>query len=104
VNETIVITILLMGFITYLTRFPMLLISSRITLPGWLKRGLMMVPIGVFTSLTVPALFFHTQEGRWSEEYLLAGIVSLAVGLWKRQIVYSLLVGILFIVLYRNLF
>ncbi|WP_235827985.1 AzlD domain-containing protein [Brevibacillus migulae] len=103
-NESILITIVLMGLITYLTRFPLLVISSRIALPAWLKRGLMMVPIGVFTSLTVPALFFHTQDGRWSEEYLVAGIVSLAVGLWKRQIVYSLLVGILWIVLYRNLF
>lgn len=95
------LTIALMALITYLTRFPMLLISSRIALPDWLKCGLMMVPIGVFSSLTVPALFFHTRAGSWSEEYLIAGLVALAVGLWKWQIVYSLVVGVVFIVLYR---
>lgn len=62
-----------------------------------------MVPIGVFTSLTVPALVFHTRAGSWSEEYLVAGVISLGVGLWKRQIVYSLLAGVIFIVLYRYL-
>jgi branched-subunit amino acid transport protein len=44
-------------------------------------RGLKFVPIGVFTSLTIPQLIFHTKQGEWNPEYLIAGIVALAIGL-----------------------
>ncbi|MCK9912740.1 AzlD domain-containing protein, partial [Microbacteriaceae bacterium K1510] len=79
--------ILLMAAITYLTRFPMLLLSSRMQLPDWLQRGLAMVPVGVFSSLTIPPMLFHTREGNWSPEYLVAGIIALAVGFWRKHIV-----------------
>ncbi|WP_346774033.1 AzlD domain-containing protein [Brevibacillus sp. SYP-B805] len=101
-NGNVLVIIGLMAVITYLTRFPMLLISSRMTMPDWLRRGLRMVPVGVFSSLTLPPLLFHMREGSWNAEYLVAGVVSLAVGLWKRQIVLSLLAGVAAVVLYRS--
>lgn len=100
-NDNLVLYILLMAVITYLTRFPLLLLSSRMELPGWLRRGLEMVPVGVFSSLTVPPILFHVREGSWSPEYLFAGIISLAVGLWKKQIILSLLAGVLAVVVWR---
>jgi branched-subunit amino acid transport protein len=101
VNRNIIIIILLMAFITYITRFPMLLISSRTKIPAWIWRGLKLVPIGVFTSLTIPRLVFHLKNGGWSPEYLVAGMVAFAVGLWKRQIVFSLISGVIFLIVYR---
>jgi branched-subunit amino acid transport protein len=104
VNDKVLLIIVLMAVITYLTRFPMLLISSRWEIPDWLRRGLAMVPVGVFSSLTVPPILFHWKDGQWSPEYLAAGAVSLAVGLWRKQIVWALLAGVGAIVLWRTLF
>jgi branched-subunit amino acid transport protein len=100
-NDKVVWYIIGMAVITYLTRFPMLLISARREIPQWLRRGLAMVPVGVFSSLTVPPMLFHLREGGWSPEYLVAGTVSLAVGLWKKQIVLALLAGVLTVALWR---
>ncbi|MED1731426.1 AzlD domain-containing protein, partial [Brevibacillus agri] len=72
-------------------RVPMLLISSRWGIPAWLRRGLAMVPIGVFSSMTIPPILFHAPKGAWSPEYVVAGAVALAVGFWKKQIVWALL-------------
>jgi branched-subunit amino acid transport protein len=103
VNHNIIIIILLMAFITYMTRFPMLLISSRIDIPAWVWRGLKLVPIGVFTSLTIPRLVFHMRNGGWSPEYLVAGIVAFVIGFWRRQIVFALLSGVICLVIYRSI-
>lgn len=102
-NDKILLYIGLMAVITYLTRLPMLLISARWEIPDWLKRGLSMVPVGVFSSMTIPPVLFHMREGQWSPEYLVAGAVSLAVGLWKKQIVWALLAGVVMIALWRQL-
>lgn len=102
--DNMIIIILLMALITYLTRFPMLLISSRWSVPDWLKRGLAMVPVGVFSSLTVPPILFHLKEGQWSPEYLVAGVIALSVGLWSKQIVWALLAGVAVLIGWRFLF
>lgn len=101
-DNNVIVIILLMAVITYLTRFPMLVISSRWEIPAWLRRGLAMVPVGVFSSMTIPPILFHTQEGAWNPEYLLAGLVSLAVGWWRKQIIWSLVAGVVVIALYRQ--
>jgi branched-subunit amino acid transport protein len=100
-NDKIVWYILGMAVITYLTRFPMLLISSRWEIPPWLSRGLAMVPVGVFSSLTIPPILFHVREGAWSPEYLIAGTASLVVGLWKKQIILALLTGVAVVAIWR---
>jgi branched-subunit amino acid transport protein len=100
-NDKIVWYILGMAVITYLTRFPMLLISSRWEIPPWLRRGLAMVPVGVFSSLTIPPILFHVREGAWSPEYLIAGTASLVVGLWKKQIILALLTGVAVVAIWR---
>ncbi|MED1794606.1 MULTISPECIES: AzlD domain-containing protein [Brevibacillus] len=102
-SDNVLLYIIGMALITYLTRFPMLLISSRWEIPVWLKRGLAMVPVGVFSSMTIPPILFHAPEGEWSPEYLVAGIVSLSVGIWKKQIVWALLAGVVVIALWRQL-
>jgi branched-subunit amino acid transport protein len=103
-NEKIVWIILLSALITYLTKFPMLAISSRWEVPAWLRRGLAMVPVGVFSSMTIPPILFHVRDGAWSPEFLVAGAVSLAVGLWRKQIVWALVAGVLVTALYRLVF
>lgn len=101
-NDKILLYIGLMALITYLTRFPMLLFSSRWDIPAWLKRGLAMVPVGVFSSMTIPTILFHAPGGAWNPEYLGAGLVSLGVGLWKKQIVWALFAGVVTIALWRQ--
>ncbi|MED0675187.1 MULTISPECIES: AzlD domain-containing protein [Aneurinibacillus] len=100
-NDKLILYILLMAVITYLTRFPMLVLSSRVEMPSWVQRGLRMVPVGVFSSLTIPPILFHTPANIWNPEYMVAGAFALWIGLWKKQIVLSLLVGVGCLVLWR---
>ncbi|WP_246009553.1 AzlD domain-containing protein [Brevibacillus fluminis] len=102
-NDNLVLYILLMAVVTYLTRFPMLLLSSRVSFPAWVGRGLRMVPVGVFSSLTIPPILFHAQNGQWNPEYLVAGAVAIAVGLWRKQIFLALLAGVAATALWRLL-
>lgn len=99
--DNVILYILLMALVTYLTRFPMLLISTRWSVPDWLKRGLAMVPVGVFSSLTVPPILFHLRDGQWSPEYLASGVIALAVGLWRKHIVWALLAGVAALIVWR---
>ncbi|MGE5703161.1 MAG: AzlD domain-containing protein [Clostridia bacterium] len=100
-NDRLVLDILLMALVTYLTRFPMLLLSSRAGFPEWVGRGLRMVPVGVFSSLTIPTILFHVRDGHWNPEYMVAGAVALVVGLWKKQIVLALITGVAVLALWR---
>jgi branched-subunit amino acid transport protein len=100
-NNEIMIAVILMAVITYLTRFPMLLISARTNLPRWIERGLKMVPVGVFTSLTIPHMVFHTANHSWNPDYTVAGMCSLLVGLWKKQIFLALVTGVGVVALWR---
>ncbi|WCK56402.1 AzlD domain-containing protein [Aneurinibacillus sp. Ricciae_BoGa-3] len=100
-NDRILIVIILMAIITYLTRFPMLLISARKSLPSWVERGLKMVPVGVFTSLTIPHIVFRTFNNSWNPDYAIAGMCSLIMGLWKKQIFLALLTGVGVIAIWR---
>jgi branched-subunit amino acid transport protein len=102
-SHNLLLYIVLMGIITYLTRFPMLLFSSYIELPKWMLKGLRMVPIGVFTSLTIPPIVFHMKEGAWNLEYAIAGAVALGMGIWKKQIILSLVSGVIAIIVWRGL-
>lgn len=103
-NDNLLMLIILMAVITYLTRYPMLLLSSRVHLPDWLSRGLKLVPVGVFSSLTIPPLLFHAPEGHWSPEYLAVGAVAFLAAYRTRQIPVALVVGVVGIVIWRNLF
>ncbi|HDX9587404.1 TPA: AzlD domain-containing protein [Bacillus pseudomycoides] len=97
----LLVSICIMVLLTYVTRFPMLLLSSRISFPKWVERGLKVVPIGIFASLTIPLVLFHEKGGLWSPEYIVAGIVAFGVGVWKRQVVFSLLTGVITLVCWR---
>jgi len=100
-NDKLILCIILMSVITYLTRFPMLILSSRVKMPSWIQRGLKMIPVGVFSSLTIPPILFHTTANIWNPEYIVAGSLALGIGLWTKQIVPSLLVGVGSLVLWR---
>ncbi|MGG2095203.1 AzlD domain-containing protein [Bacillus sp. S13(2024)] len=56
-----------------------------------------------FASLTIPLVLFHMQGGSWSSEYIVAGIVAFGIGVWKRQVVLSLLTGVITLVCWRML-
>jgi len=103
-SDHVMLYIFLMAIITYLTRFPMLLLSSRLEMPAFVQRGLRMVPVGVFSSLTLPPIIFHVRDGSWNPEYVVAGIVALGVGFWKKQIFLALLVGVVAIAVWRMIF
>lgn len=102
-NNMLFVSICIMVLLTYLTRFPMLLLSSRISFPKWVERGLKVVPIGIFASLTIPLVLFHMKGGSWSSEYIVAGIMAFCIGVWKRQVVFSLLTGVITLVCWRML-
>lgn len=75
-----------MAAVTYLTRVSFLALVGKISLPGFLSRGLKYIPVGILTAFIVPGLL--VADGRvhlsWGNDYLVAGLVSgLVAARWK---------------------
>jgi len=66
-------------------------------MPRWMERALRFVPVAVLTALSVPMLVMP--EGEWAlsihNEYLMAGIVAIAVAAWRQNLLLTISVGLL---------
>jgi len=75
-----------MAAVTYLTRATFLVLFGRLTMPGWLARGLRYIPLGIMSAFIAPSLLAPkgVLDISINNYYLLAGIVASLVALrWK---------------------
>lgn len=96
-DMTILIIILLMALATFLTRRLMLIIPEKY-LTIRVKRGLLYVPIGVFSGLIFPTLFLEEGLLVWKADYLVTSVVCILLMLWKKDFLFSFIGSLLFIV------
>ncbi len=92
----LVLIILAMGLITYATRVGAFAVLRVTGMPGWLRRTVKYVPVGVLTALVVPSLLVRDGAVDLSLEnhYLLAGLIT-AVVAWKtRNVALTVAVGL----------
>ena len=84
-NEIALITGMMIA--TFLTRYPTMLLVSKIELPAQIKRALKYVPIAVLSAIIAPLVLL--QDGKLAisldNPFFLAGIVSILVS-WRTKI------------------
>jgi branched-subunit amino acid transport protein len=103
-NTELWITLIALGAISFAVRyFPMMLLE-RFPLPG-LQKVLKYVPAATLAGLVLPALI--APKGQWDislgNEYLWAGLLAAVVAWRFKQVVLTLLVGLLALALFRVL-
>ncbi len=91
-----------MMLVTFGVRYPILALSGRIRMPQWLIEALRFVPIAVLSAITIP-MVIAPEQTIWlgiDNEYLVAGIVSIAIAAYSRHLLLTIVLGMsLFLVL-----
>ena len=85
------------GLFTFATRFIMFSGPGRASLPSWLVDALNYVPIAVLTAIIVPAVLIDpvgTTIAIVDNPRLYAALVAIAVALWTRQVVLTIVAGL----------
>jgi branched-subunit amino acid transport protein len=83
------------GFLTYLTRLSFIALFSKMAMPGWLGGALRFVPPAVLSAIIFPELFLVGGQLDLTpgNTRLIAGLMAVAVSLWKRSVLLTILVG-----------
>ena len=83
-----------LGALTYLTRFVFLGLIGDRRMPPWLLRHLRFTGVAVLPGLVAPLLVWPAATGGEPDPArLLAAAVTLAVGMWRRDVIQAVLAG-----------
>ncbi|MEZ7813252.1 MAG: branched-subunit amino acid transport protein [Paracoccaceae bacterium] len=96
-SETQIWTIILsLGIGSFLLRFSFLGMIGNRRLPEWTLRLLRYTPMAVIPGLVAPMVLWPTAtQGHIDPARLLAGLAAIVIGLWTRNVIASVLVGLL---------
>ncbi|MEM9803879.1 MAG: AzlD domain-containing protein [Cyanobacteria bacterium P01_D01_bin.56] len=84
-----------MMLVTFGIRYPLLAMSDRIILPPRLLQALNYVPPAVLMAIVVPAVLVHDDK-LWIDfdnARLVGSLAALAIGLWRKNLLLTILVG-----------
>jgi branched-subunit amino acid transport protein len=103
VNEFILIAG--MTAVTFVVRYPILALISRLTLPVGLIRALRYVPVAVLTAIIVPMMVLDQGAValRPDNAYLVAGLVSIAIAWYSKKLLPTIVLGMAVFFLCRAL-
>lgn len=91
-----------MTAVTFAVRYPILALLSRLELPPGVIRALRFVPVAVLTAIIAPMMAL--QEGalalRLDNAYLVAGVVAMGIAWRTRQLLPTIVLGLLFFFLW----
>lgn len=95
-SREILITIAGAALLTYLTRFPIFLLSEKIKIPAWASRYLSFIAPSVLTALIVPSILVKDRQLDISlfNEYIPAAFVTLLVAYFSKNMLASVLSGV----------
>ena len=93
-----------MTAVTYATRYPVLALLGRLPLPPALFRALRLVPVAVLTAISVPAVLAPAGElqATFANPYLWGSLVAVAVSWRTRNLLATIVVGMLVFALARG--
>ena len=90
--------------VTFSVRYLPLVMSGRMDFPPGLERALRFVPVAVLTALTVPMVLLP--QGQWAvsvnNPYLAASIVAVVVAAWRRNLMLTIVIGLLVFFVWRQ--
>ena len=100
------LVLLLGGLLTFGMRFIFIYLLGRFEVPEMMRRALRFVPPAVLTAITVPELLLHSGQLdlSWTNFRLLAGIVATVVAWRTKNMLLTILVGMVMLVLLELLF
>lgn len=103
-NELILI--IGMFLVTYLARYPLLVLVGRVQLPPSLARALRYVPVAVLTAICAPAVLMpkNTLDVSLSNAALIAAVVSIVVAWRSKNLILTIVGGMAVFLLWRTLF
>jgi branched-subunit amino acid transport protein len=85
------------GAITFVTRLSFILLFGKMAVPPWLNRALRFVPASVLTAIFIPELIFRDGEMNLipGNARLLAGVLAILVAWKTKNVLLTILVGML---------
>lgn len=94
-----------MTLVTFGIRYPVLAMSGRLRLPPRLLQALNYVPPAVLTAIIVPAVFVESVDlwFGWRNPRLVGAIAALAIGLWRQNLLLTIVVGMTAFLLWQLL-
>jgi branched-subunit amino acid transport protein len=91
---------------TFLTRYPTMLLVSKIELPPQINRALKYVPIAVLSAIVAPLVLL--QQGKLAisldNSFFLAGIVSILVSWRSKNLILTIILGMASLWFFQYLF
>jgi branched-subunit amino acid transport protein len=89
------IVMIVLGLLTFAIRFSFIALLERIKLPVTFQRALRFVPIAVLSAIIAPELGYYNNVLTLSptNPRLVAGIVATLVAFWTKNVVWTLLAG-----------
>ena len=96
-QQTLWITFILMGLLTYGLRLSFILVAGRFDLPVIVRRVLNYAPSAVLLALIAPAILVRSGELALSvgNERIWAGLVAAVVAWWTGNILATILTGMI---------
>jgi len=91
------LTIIAAGVLTYTTRLSAISLSGRFEIPNKVERALRFVPVAVLTAIFLPALVY-IQDELWlsfRNPRLLAGLLAILVAWRTKNVMYTIVIGML---------
>ncbi len=87
-----------MAFVTFGIRYIVLASAGHFTFPSWAKSGLNFVPPAVLTAIIIPAVLIPNGNGiefHLQNASLLAACVAMIVGLIRKDLLTTIVVGMI---------
>lgn len=99
-------TMIVAGLITYIIRLSFIILLGRIQIPEQVQRALSLVPPAVFSAIIFPDLFL--KDGNLAISFgngrLIAGLLAIFVGWRTKNIVLTVLVGMIALTVFQMFF
>lgn len=97
------LTIIGAGLVTYAIRLSFILVMERLTMPDWFRSALRFAPPAVLAAIVVPALFAGFTPAAPANPRLLAGACAILVAWRTRNVLLTVLAGMLVFLLLQGL-
>jgi branched-subunit amino acid transport protein len=93
------------GLLTFATRLSFIFLLDRIKVPDWFRRGLRFVPVAVLSAIILPELTSpnNTLFISWRNPELLAGVVAILVAWKTRNVLLTILAGMVALIIIQLL-
>ena len=91
------LSVLIAGFVTYLSRMTMVTLIKREMLNNKIKEVLVYVPSAVFPAIIFPGVFLNDYGNfvEFSDPKIFGALIAIVVGFYSKNIIFTILSGLI---------